>query len=157
MDLPDFDERLAVLGPRIHDGVPLAVAARGGVPVRTAFRWLAAYQADGAVGLSRSGRADRGGRRMPPEMLELIEGLALRRPPPKAAEVHRAAAKIAADRGWQAPSYQVVRRIILGLDRGLLALAHHDPDVYRDEFELVLRRESAHPNDIWQANTPSWT
>ena len=46
----------------------------------------------------------------------------------------------------------MVRRIILGLDRGLLALAHHDPDVYRDEFELVLRRESAHPNDIWQAD-----
>jgi putative transposase len=45
-----------------------------------------------------------------------------------------------------------VRRIVLGLDRGLLALAHHDPDVYRDDFELVLRRESAHPNDIWQAD-----
>jgi putative transposase len=45
-----------------------------------------------------------------------------------------------------------VRRIVLGLDRGLLALAHHDSDVYRDEFELVLRRESAHSNDIWQAD-----
>ena len=31
-------------------------------------------------------------------------------------------------------------------------MAHHDPDVYRDEFELVLRRESAHPNDVWQAD-----
>ena len=28
----------------------------------------------------------------------------------------------------------------------------HDPDVYRDDFELVLRRESADPNDIWQAD-----
>jgi len=31
-------------------------------------------------------------------------------------------------------------------------LAHHGPDVYRDDFELVLRRESAHANDIWQAD-----
>ena len=31
-------------------------------------------------------------------------------------------------------------------------MAHHDPDVYRDDFELVLRRESAHPNDVWQAD-----
>ena len=41
------------------------------------------------------------------------------------------------------PSYQSVRRIVQGLDHGLLALAHHGPDVYRDYFELVLRRESA--------------
>jgi len=46
----------------------------------------------------------------------------------------------------------VVRRVIVGLDRGLLALAHHGPDAYRDRYELVLRRESVHPNDIWQAD-----
>jgi putative transposase len=38
------------------------------------------------------------------------------------------------------------------LDRGLLALAHHDGSVYRDTYELVLRRESGHPNDLWQAD-----
>jgi putative transposase len=89
---------------------------------------------------------------MPQEMVELIEGLALRRPPPRIVEVYRSAVNVAAERDWPTPSYAVVRRIVLGLDRGLLALAHHDPDVYRDEFELVLRRESAHPNDIWQAD-----
>jgi putative transposase len=46
----------------------------------------------------------------------------------------------------------VVRRIIAGLDRGLLALAHAGPDEYRDDFELVMRREAARPNDIWQAD-----
>ena len=49
-------------------------------------------------------------------------------------------------------SYPVVRRIIAGLDRGLLALAHGGVHEYRDDFELVMRRESAHPNDIWQAD-----
>jgi len=32
------------------------------------------------------------------------------------------------------------------------ALAHHDPDVYRDCFELVLRRESVAANDLWHAD-----
>ena len=151
--MPDLEERLAVLGPHLHDGVPLSVAARrAGVPLRTARRWLAVYLADGAAGLSRSGRADRGGRRIPNELVEIVEGLALRRPPPRIAEVHRLAGDLAGRRGLPAPSYQSVRRIIQQLDRGLVALAHHGPEVYRDDFELVLRRESAHPNDVWQAD-----
>jgi len=46
----------------------------------------------------------------------------------------------------------LVWEIIAGLDRGLLALAHHDGSVYRDSFELVFRRESRRPNDLWQAD-----
>ncbi len=83
-------------------------------------------------------------------MRTLIEGLALRRPPPQMAEVHRAVVKIAGEKGWPTPSYWVVRRIIGGLDRGLVSLARHGPKGYGNEFELVLRRESAHPNDLWQ-------
>ena len=70
----------------------------------------------------------------------------MRRPPPRIAGVHRGAVRVALERGWPPPSYPVVRRIIAGLDRGLLALAHGGPGDYRDNFELVLRRESAHPN-----------
>ncbi len=33
--------------------------------------------------------------------------------------------------------------------RDWLRWPHHDADVYRDQYELVLRRESGHPNDIW--------
>ena len=33
------------------------------------------------------------------ELVNLIEGMALRRPPPKIAEVHREAARIAGERG----------------------------------------------------------
>ena len=153
MLVSELDGRLAVLNPHLHDGVSLAEAARrAGVPRRTATRWLAAYQANGLDGLRRVDRADRGGRRLPQEMIELIEGMALRRPPPKAAQVHRAVSGIAAERGWPPVSYPVVRRIIAALDRGLVTMAHHGPEAYRNEFELVLRRESAHPNDLWQAD-----
>jgi len=149
----DPDERLTVLGPHVHDGVRLSeAAAAAGVPERTARRWLAAYEADGAAGLVRSARADRGEHRIPGEMRALIEGMALRRPPPRAAEVHRAVVAVAAEKGWPEPSYPVVRRIIAALDRGLVTMAHHGPEAYRNDFELVLRRESAHPNDLWQAD-----
>lgn len=145
---------MSVLGPHVFDGVPLIrSAAAGGVPLRTAQRWLARYTADGAAGLARAGRSDRARRRrIPAELVAVIEGWALRRPPPRAAEVHREAARVASDRGWPSPSYPVVRRIIAGLDRGLLALAHGGSDAYGDDFELVRRRESAHPNDLWQAD-----
>jgi putative transposase len=103
----------------------------------------AAYLTQGATGLRRAGRADRDRHRLPDELLKAIEGMALRRPPPHAAEVHRAAVKIAAEQGWKTPSYTVVREVIAGLDRGLLALAHHDGSVYRDTYELVGPAEPA--------------
>jgi putative transposase len=149
----DFEERMAVLSPHLFEGVSLAdAAARAGIPLRTARRWLAAYRAEGSAGLSRPARSDRGRHRMPTELHELVEGLALRKPPPRVVEVYRAAVAAAAKHDWPAPSYEVVRRIIHDLDPGLVALAHHDADVYRDQYELVLRRESGHPNDIWQAD-----
>ncbi len=113
----DGQDRLALLGRHVHDRVPLAVvAAQAGVPLRTAQRWLAAYLAKGSAGLVRAGRADVARRRMPQELLQLIEGLALRRPPPRIAEVQRAAAVVAGERGWKPPSYTVVREIVAGLD-----------------------------------------
>ena len=97
-------------------------------------------------------RGDRGVRHIPAELVQLVEGMALRRPPPKMAQVYRTVGQVARDRGLPEPSYESVRRIIQGLDRALLALAHHGPNVHRDDFELVLRRESSHPNDVWQAD-----
>jgi len=47
-------ERWRVLRPHLHDGVPLARAARdAGVALRTAQRWLGRYRTDGLAGLAR--------------------------------------------------------------------------------------------------------
>jgi putative transposase len=102
----DLDRRLAVLGLHVHEGVPLShAAADAGVPVRTARRWLTAYEADGADGLARISRTDRGSHRVSAELRALIEGLALRRPPPRMAEVHRAVVKVAEEKDWPVLSY----------------------------------------------------
>jgi len=74
--------------------------------------------------------------RIPVELVTLIEGLALRRPPPKIAQVHREAVRIAAEKGWSAPSYPVVYRIVADLDRGLVSLVHKGAAAYRNDFDL---------------------
>ena len=46
-------DRLSLLHVHLHDGVPLASAARdAGVPIRTARRWLARFRDAGPVGLA---------------------------------------------------------------------------------------------------------
>ena len=101
--------RWQLLRPVVEDGVSLAAVARSGeVPERTLRRWLAAYRAGGLAALARRPRSDRGCRRMPPELQLLIEGLALRRPPPTIATVYRQAAQAAREQGWAVPGYAAV-------------------------------------------------
>nr|WP_176704872.1 Mu transposase C-terminal domain-containing protein [Arthrobacter sp.]AXV46256.1 transposase [Arthrobacter sp.] len=146
-------EKVALLGQH-DDGVPWTrIAAESGVPLRTLARWSARYRTDPTShGLQRSRRADRGVRRIPVELIEAIEALALRRPEPTAAFIHRRVGDIATDRGLSPPSYSSVRAIIGGIDPGLRTLAHHGDAAYRDKFELVLRRTAARPNEQWQAD-----
>ncbi|MGW7410783.1 helix-turn-helix domain-containing protein [Streptomyces sp. NPDC054833] len=88
--------RFAMLRPHLEDGVPLArAAAEAGVACRTAQRWAAAYRDRGLAGLVRAPRSDAGHRRVPEELLHLVEGLALRRPAPHVTWVHRRAVEVA--------------------------------------------------------------
>ncbi len=145
--------RFEVLRPHLEDGVALAhAAAAAGIPARTARHWLARFRAAGLPGLARAPRRDRNIRRQPPELVEFVEGLALRRPRSSTAHIHRQAVRVASERGWSVPSYGTVRSIVVALDPGLVALAHDGPAGYRDRFELVYRREAAAANAIWQAD-----
>jgi len=120
--------RWRVLRPHVEDWVPLSSAARAAeVPLRTAQRWLERYRADGLTGLARRARGDGGDRRLPSELVELVEGLAVRRPRPSAAFVHRQVLAVAEREGWPAPSYSTVYGIVRALDAGLVTLAHDRP------------------------------
>ena len=100
-------DRLAMVRRHVQDGVPLADAATAaGVSIRTAGRWVAAYRAGGPARLARAGRADRGRRRFPAELVAAVEGLVLRKPPPSVATVHRQAVAVATRNGWPVPSYR---------------------------------------------------
>jgi putative transposase len=145
--------RWQVLRAHLEDGCPLVrVAGEHGVPERTLRRWLAAYRAGGLAALARRPRSDRGTRRMPPELQLLIEGLALRRPPPTIATVHRQAAEAARAQGWPAPGYAAVYDVVQSIDPAMATLAHEGSKRYKEVFDLVHRREAAQPNEIWQAD-----
>jgi putative transposase len=97
--------RFEVLRPHLEDGIALAhAAAAAGIPARTARHWLARFLAGGLPGLARVPRRDRDTRRQPPELVALVEGLALRRPRSSIAHIHRQAVRVAEERGWPAPS-----------------------------------------------------
>ncbi|WP_327581943.1 hypothetical protein OHA25_39120 [Nonomuraea sp. NBC_00507] len=95
--------RYEVLAPHLHEGVPLARLAadqgEGGPSYRTLQRWLACYRRAGLDGLARTIRSDRGLRRFPGELVASVEGLALRKPQPSVATIHRQAESIAKARG----------------------------------------------------------
>jgi putative transposase len=146
--------RYRLIQPYLEQGVPLAqVAKHHGLVLRTVQRWVARYQAHGLAGLTRRVRADRGqSRHLRPELKDVIEGLALRKPAPTAAFVHRQVVDIATQHGWPIPSYLCVYKVIRQLDPGLVTLAHAGSKVYRTTFDLLYRREAEGPNDIWQAD-----
>ena len=145
--------RWQLLRAHLEDGCPLVrVAGEHGVPERTLRRSLAAYRAGGLAALARRPRSDRRTRRMPPGLQLLIEGLALRRPPPTIATVHRQAAEVARAQGWPVPGYAAVYDVVRSIQPAMATLAHEGSKRYREVFDLVHRREAAKPNEIWQAD-----
>lgn len=133
--------------------MPLArIAREHGIVLRTAQRWLRRYREHGLAGLAHQPRVDRGRCAFSPDLVRLIEGLALQIPAQSVAAIHRRAVAVAEERGWQPPSYGTVYGLVRRLDPGLVALAHDGPKTYRERFDLVHRREADGPNAIWQAD-----
>ena len=147
-------QRYGIIQPCVENDLSSAqVAQAHGVPLRTVQRWVARYRRAGLAGLARRVRSDRGAQRgLPTEFKQVIEGLALRKPAPSVAFVHRQACDLARRQGWEAPTYDRVYRIVKQLDPALLTLAHKGSKAYRLAFDLLYRREASAPNEIWQAD-----
>ena len=101
------EAKAALVRQHLDDGVPLTrLAAAAGLPVHTVRRWAAVYRTDPTTAkLQRQPRSDVGRRRLPEDLIQAIEGIALRRPPPTTTYVHRRVADLARDRGVPARSY----------------------------------------------------
>ena len=144
--------RFAVLRPHINDGVPLPEAARdAGVPLRSVQRWLARYRAAGLAGLVRAKRSDTGHRKLPAELVQVIEGMALRKPRPSIAAIYRKVTALATTHTWTPPSYGSVYGIVRHLHPAMVTLAQDGPAAFRDRYELIYRHRAEGPNAIWQA------
>lgn len=149
----DAGQRWQVLRLHVEDRIPLATLVRDcGIAERTLQRWHARYRVGGYAALGDGPRVDLGRRRTDPQLLRLVEHLALTRPRPTAATIHRAVLEHCAATGTTAPSYSTVRSVIAGLDPGMVTLALEGPASYRDRHELALRRRADRPNALWQAD-----
>jgi putative transposase len=145
--------RFHTIRPFLEDGVPLVrIAQENHLGVRTVYRWAENYRERGLAGLCRKARADKRKRQMSPTLQQFIEGLALQKPRPTAAAVHRQAALVAPRLGEPVPCYRTVHLMIQGMDPALMTLAHDGTKSYSDRFDLVHRREAEAPNAIWQAD-----
>ena len=145
-------ERYRVLEPHLADGIPLADLARTGtLSERTLQRWLGRYRAEGLAGLARLPRNDRGRLHLPEHLVELTRTLATKRPRPPVAAIHRKVQELAIAHGHRTPSYAAVARVVRAIPASQIAAAS-DPAVYRDQHELVHRREAATSNEMWQAD-----
>jgi putative transposase len=146
-------ERWRVLRLHVEDQIPLAVLAREtGISARTLQRWHQLYRVGGIEALDPNDRSDKGVRRTSAETIAFIERLALTRPCPSIATLHRLAVADARAREVPAPSYATVRQIVQALDPALVTLALEGPASYRDKHEIVFRRRAERPNQTWQSD-----
>jgi putative transposase len=146
--------RFEIVRPALEDGISQAQIARTHQLAKsTVQRWIARYREQGLAGLTTTARKDKGkSRRLPEQAIPLVEGLALQTPQRSAATIHRQVVQIAKEQGWKPPSYERVRQIIKSLDPALVTMAHQGTAAYREEFDLLYRREASHSNAMWQAD-----
>ncbi len=147
-------KRFNIIRPFLEGEASLVqVVQTSHVPLRTARRWVSQYRNKGMVGLIHSSRSDRGVHPiLSTEMQQLIEGLALCKPPLTAAAIHRKVVQWAKQQGQPYPSYSTVYALMRRLDPGLMTLAHQGSKAYSETFDLLYRHEAEHPNQIWQAD-----
>ena len=119
-------DRFRLIQPHLEQNHSLlSVAHAAGVPHRTVQRWVAQYRLYGLVAVARKRREDRGERRaVSAKLKEVIEGLALQKPPLPLAALFRQVQRLSMDLGEKAPSYGTVFSIVRNLGADLVTLAH---------------------------------
>ncbi len=132
-------DRFRLLQLHLEGNRPLnALAAAAGIPFRTAQRWVSLYRQFGLGALARKKRTDTvQHREVSGKLKDVIESIALQKPPLPVATICRQVRQLALDLGEEPPSYWVVYRIVADLS---------------NTFELVHRREAVGPTGIWQAD-----
>ena len=86
----DGPQRWRILRLHVEAGISLTTLARDtGTGLRTLQRWHQLYKTGGIAALEPRPRRDTGSRRTPAELVTFLEHLALTRPRPSTAALHR--------------------------------------------------------------------
>lgn len=147
-------KRFQIIRPFLEDGISLREAiGTQDITLRTARHWVKQYRQYGLQGLARKPRSDQGShRQFSPELVQLIEGLALQKPRLSLAAIHRRVVEVTTGQGKPIPSYSSVYRFVQRLEPALVVLAHEGRRAYQETFDLLHRHEAKTPNEIWQAD-----
>jgi transposase-like protein len=119
-------ERFKIIRLFLEESIPLpTLAQQHDVSMRTLHRWVQQYQQGGLVTLCRKPRTDRGTHRVfSPDLVEVIEALALQLPRLSVATIARQVADLETQRGLVAPSYDRVYDVVRQIDPALLTTPH---------------------------------
>lgn len=129
------------------------IAKRNNISLRTLQRWIVQYNKEGLKGLERKNRTDRGTyRKTTVEIKELAEGLALQKQSLTVAAITRNLEKYCLKQNILPINYHTVRKIVKRIPKDLSVLAKYGDKAYENLYEVVMRRESKCPNEIWQVD-----
>lgn len=146
-------EKFYSIKPFLEGLAPLTVLSRQqNIPLRTMRRRVKQYRTHGLSGLIRSKHSGKACKYANPELIALIEGLALRSHGRTSSSIWREVCKFCAAENWPLPTYTAVYRTIRKLHPQLITLAHAGTKAYKEKFDLIYRRECSRPNEIWQAD-----
>jgi putative transposase len=97
--------RFEMVRPALEEGVSqVQIARTHHLPKSTVQRWITRYREQGLAGLANTTRSDKGkSRRLPPQAVQLVEGLALQTPLRSAASIYCQVAAIALEQGKKPP------------------------------------------------------
>ncbi|WP_253257489.1 helix-turn-helix domain-containing protein [Arthrobacter sp. Hiyo1] len=126
------------------------------IGLRTLERWHAIFKEGGMPALAGSEPPPRP-RKIPLELVSLISGLALVKPPLSTAAIARKANRAATDRGWPAVSYSTVRTVTKGLDPGMRTLPIRVRRPTGTSTNSSGGAVPVGPMPIGRPTTPNWT
>lgn len=130
-----------------------SIAVENNLNLRTLQRWVLQYTQFGIDGLMRKRRADKGSHhKINAELKSLIEGLALHKQKMSIVTMTRKINEYCAKNNLPPIDYHMVRKLIKNIPDDMMLLAKQGDKAYADTYELIMRRESQYPNEIWQAD-----
>lgn len=130
-----------------------SIAKKSNIPLRTLSSWVEKYKGNGLLALARQGRKDKGVlRKLNQEVVKIIEALYLEHPASSCANIYRLLLNYCEKKAITVPSYRNVCKIISLIPDDLIVLSRFGSKAYKQKYDLLYIRESARPNQMWQAD-----
>jgi putative transposase len=124
------------------------ISRQNKINIRTLQRWVKRYRIQGFKGLNRQKRKDHG--TITSTVKKAIEGLALNKESMSVATITRIVNEFCVEKKRNPISYYTVRKIVQDIPKDMRMLAQEGDKRYTDKYEMVMRRTSKYPNQIWQ-------